>query len=360
MSETLHLPASLDALPDRPAVFLVWPEGGAPYLGKTNLLRRRLRRLLGERSEPSRLFSLREVATRVDYWLTGSRLEAALVQYELAARHFPGDYLQRLKLRFPAYVKLLVANEFPRTQVTTRLGGRSVYHGPFRSRAAAERFEASFLDLFQLRRCPEDLTPSPEHPGCIYGEMSLCLRPCQQAVTREEYQSEVARVRDFLATEGAGLLHSLGAQRERASDAMDFEEAARLHKRLERVQGVLAQRDELAREVTALHGVAVTGSAQPEAVELRLMRGGVWQTPIVLPVAAAGLSLDRRLREALAEAAPVAGRREEHLALLARWFYSSWRDGEWIPIEDPARMPYRKLVNAIGRTAKSDAAQDAG
>ena len=360
MSETLPLPADWDALPDRPAVFLVWPASGAPYLGKTNLLRRRLRRLLGERSEPSRMFSLREVAVRAEYWLTGSRLEAALVQYDLARQHFPGDYLARLKLRFPAYVKLLTANEFPRTQVTARLGGRSVYHGPFRSRAAAERFEAAFLDLFQIRRCPEDLAPSPAHPGCIYGEMNLCLRPCQQAVTREEYHSEVERVREFLATGGASLLTSLSAQRERASEAMDFEEAARLHKRYERVAGILAQRDELARDAAALHGVAVTGSAQPGCVELRLMRGGVFHTPAVLPVAAAGVSLDQRLREALAAVTPATGRRDEHLALLARWYYATWRDGEWIPVEDPARPPYRKLVNAIARTAKSDAAQHAG
>jgi hypothetical protein len=359
MSEVFHLPADLAEIPDRPAVFLVWLDQGSPYLGRTGFLRRRLRRLLGDRDGPSRLFSLRDVARRVEYWLTGSRLEMALVQYDLAVRHFPQDYRKRLKLRFPAYVKLLLANEFPRTQVTTRLGGRSFYYGPFRSRAAAERFEGAFLDLFQLRRCPEDLVPAPDHPGCIYGEMNLCLRPCQQAVTGDEYRSETARVREFLRTDGASLLRSLGAQRDQASAAMDFEEAARIHKRLERVQGALALRDDLAREAGSLHGIAVTGSAQPDAVELRPMFAGVWQAPLVLSTAPAGTSLDRRLREALSALEPASGPREEHLALLARWYYSSWRDGEWISVEDPARPPYRRIVNAIARVAKSDAAQDA-
>jgi hypothetical protein len=44
--------------------------------------------------------------------------------------------------------------------------------------------------------------------------------------------------------------------------------------------------------------------------------------------------------------------RQEYLALLARWYYSSWRDGEWLPIEDFDSLPYRKLVHAISRVAQ--------
>jgi hypothetical protein len=45
--------------------------------------------------------------------------------------------------------------------------------------------------------------------------------------------------------------------------------------------------------------------------------------------------------------------RQEHLALLARWYYSSWRDGEWLPFTDSGQVPYRKLVNAISRIASA-------
>jgi len=41
--------------------------------------------------------------------------------------------------------------------------------------------------------------------------------------------------------------------------------------------------------------------------------------------------------------------REEHLALLARWAYSSWRDGELLVFEDLDRAPYRRLVRAVSR-----------
>jgi hypothetical protein len=242
--------------------------------------------------------------------------------------------------------------------VTTRIGGaKGFYYGPFRTRAAAEQFENQALDLFQIRRCQEDLAPSLEHPGCIYGEMNMCLRPCQQAVGAEEYHSEVDRVVEFLATGGGSLLEAAGAARDRLSEELNFEEAARQHKRIEKIQQVLRMRDDLAAGIESLCGVAVAGSAAPHAVELWFFVEGAWQDPLRISfevVEGKTVSLDHRLREAVAALEPrrpALQERQEHLALLARWYYSSWRDGEWIPFESWDRIPYRKLVRAISHVA---------
>jgi len=48
--------------------------------------------------------------------------------------------------------------------------------------------------------------------------------------------------------------------------------------------------------------------------------------------------------------------RQEHVALLARWYYSSWRDGEWIPFPEIAEMPYRRVVRAISHVASTQQA----
>ncbi len=352
------LDRQLESVPDRPAVFQIWPREGQPYLARTTVLRRRLKRLLGERTGVSRMLNLREVASRVEYWLTGSLLEANLLFYELAARHFPETYLKLLKLRMPHYVKVILTNPFPRTQVTARLGGgTSLYFGPFRTRGSAEQFESQALDLFQVRRCQEDLEPRPDHPGCIYGEMNMCLRPCQQAVSPEEYRSEVDRLVQFLETEGRSMTEPLAASRDRLSEEMDFESAARQHKQLEKIQQVLRLRDELVSEIGRLHGVAVTASAAPGAVELWFVAGGCWQSPVRFGfevVEGKTVSMDHRLHDVVAGLNPrklSARERQEHLALLARWYYSSWRDGEWLAFEDFDRVPYRRLVRAISRIA---------
>jgi len=350
----------LAALPNSDAVFVVWAGDRSSYLAKTSMLRRRLLRILKPASGQGRSLNLREVFTRVEYWPTSSRFESMLLHYALARRHFPDDYLRLVKLRMPAYVKLILSNEYPRTQVTTRLGGgRGIYYGPFRTRASAELFENQFLDFFQIRRCQENLEPSPQHPGCIYGEMNMCLRPCQQVVTPEEYRSEVHRVEEFLSGDGAALLATVAAARDRLSHEMNFEEAARQHKRLERIQEVLAQRDDLVCDIDRLYGVAVAPATAADSVQLWFVCQGSWQAPVEFALTS-NVSLDQRLRELVASIAPVQAplaEKQEHLALLARWHYSTWSDGEWIRFHGLEQAPYRKLVRAISRVSQKAGAQ---
>ena len=155
-----------------------------------------------------------------------------------------------------------------------------------------------------MRRCQEDLAPSPEHPGCIYGEMGMCLRPCQQVVGAAEYGHEVARVVEFLRTDGRSLLESIGHSRDRLSEEMMFEEAARQHKRFEKVQEVLKLRDELARDIDRLNGVAITPSLAPDAVELWFVREGTWCSPAALQLRSAGRQAGVARPQAARDASP--------------------------------------------------------
>jgi excinuclease ABC subunit C len=349
----LASPLDLDGVPDAPAVFLLWASEGQPYLARTALLRRRLRRLLAERDGASRVLNLRGVVERIEYWRTGSQLESSLTYVELAQKHFPDDWQKMSRLRPPAFLRVTVDNAFPRTMVTTRIG-RGLFYGPFPTRAAADTFNNEVLDLFQVRRCEENLQPSPQHPGCIYGEMNRCLRPCQQAVGVEEYRNEAGRLEQFLRSGGASLREPAEQARDRASVSMQFEEAERLHQRLARIAAVQASSGDLPRTLDRLAGVAVVPSARPDAIQLWFLIQGCWQPPRLLwltEIAGAGQSMDRRLREVVAALVPAGSANPEHLAILNRWYTSAWRDGEWVEIDWPSKIPYRKLVNAIARVA---------
>ncbi len=352
------LDALLAEVPNTPAVYAIWPREGEPLLARTARLRTRLVRLLRVRDRSSRLLNLRDTARRIEYWLTGSSFESSVRLHELARAHFPDSYLKRLKLRMPPYVKIVLRNRFPRSMVTSHVGlSSAVYYGPFRSRAGAERFESEFLDFFPIRRCQEDLEPSPEHPGCMYGEMGMCLRPCQEVVGVEEYAHEVARVTEFLSTNGRSLLTTISRARDRLSEEMNFEEAARQHKRLEKVQQALALRDELALSVDRLHGAAVTRGVAPGTVLLWPFHRGFRQEPLRLEFELTGekaVSLDRKLRDLMAGCQPRAfstAERQEQLAILSRWYYSSWRDGEFLHWERFEQPPYRRLAGAVSRVA---------
>jgi len=339
----LNIDELLETAPEGPAVFAIFAATGAPYLARTNQLRRRLKRLLGPNA---RLFSLREVAQRVDFTEVASRLEAAITHYQWAKRCFDNDWRKRLRLRYPSYVKLILSNEFPRTQVTSRLSGNAGFYGPFQSRAGAEAFESQLLDLYQVRRCTEDLAPSASHPGCIYGEMNLCLRPCQEAVSSAEYGSEVGRLRAFLESDGGSLRGSVVIARDRASEALEFEEAQRQQKRLEKLEQVVRLRDDLAHDIESLSGVAVLPSSAKGSVKLWPFQCGWWQQPCDFALEAAGVSMDSRLRELFSTMETQRGtidERQEHTAMLTHWFHSSFRDGEWLP----QPLSYRRLVRAI-------------
>ena len=353
---TFPVTGDLKALPDGQAVYLIHAHTGPPHLGRTNILRRRLSRLFAK-------WKLAEVASHIEYWPTASRLEQWILSHHLGRELFPGDPARALRLPKPAYVKLLMANPFARTQITTRLSGaQNGFFGPFSTRASADQFESQLLDLFQLRRCQEDLQPAIDHAGCIYGEMRRCLRPCQLAVSAEEYASEADRMADFLSTRGRSTLERTIVQRDRASQKLEFELAAQLHARHEKLEALARQPGELPASTARLCGVAVTASTEPQSVMLWFIHGGAWLPPVVFslaPIVDKPASLDARLREIISKIEtpkPSLGEREQHLALLAKWFYSSWRDGEWLGMDNFETVPYRKLVNAIHRVARGEQA----
>jgi len=356
-----HLQRELDALPRRTGIFVLEAVGQDPYLSWSAFLQKRLRRLLFQsdagRLEP--LAKLRQSVDSVACWPTQSRLETWLILYSLARRYYPTEYKQRLKLRSPWFLSLLMADEFPRLRLANRIARPpALTLGPFRTRDLAEAFEQAAQGLFQLRRCEEQLEPHADHPGCIYGEMNLCLRPCQMAVTPAEYGSEARRVADFLQSDGASLMTPLLSARDRASEEMDFEQAARLHKQIDKVKAAAATRDPLVRPVDEMNGLAVTRGPGERAIKLWPMIAGYWQQPLPLDFSeglSESKSIDHVLRETISTrlANPVLeGNRVEELGLLSRWYHSSWRDGAWVPFHDVGKLNYRRLVKEISLLLK--------
>ena len=359
-----------------PAVFLLRGEdaNSEPYVSKTANLRRRLQRLLSAPEERTKRLNLRDRVRWIEYTLTGSDFESGFVLYRVLRAVFPKTYSNRLRLRFAPLVKLHLENEFPRASITTRVGrisGKNVYYGPFASRVAAEKFMNDALDFFKMRRCVEDLHPDPAFPGCVYSEMKMCLAPCFHGCTGDEYGAEVARVEDFLDSRGESLKRQMSAERDDASAKMEFETAAAIHARLDKLTPVLQQLPEFVRRIDQSHAVIVQKSRQPENVAVFRVDGGALAGPLEFPISGSehtksqslsrslSQSMEARIRTALA-AFPAAkpGRaieRMEHLAILKRWCYRGSRAGEIFFADARGELPMRRLVRGIGRVYKGEA-----
>jgi excinuclease UvrABC nuclease subunit len=356
-----------------PAVFLLRGEdaNSEPYVSKTANLRRRLQRLLSPPEERTKRLNLRDRVRWIEYTLTGSDFESGFVLYQVLRAVFPETYSNRLRLRFAPLVKLHMENEFPRASITTRLGrisgkrisGNNVYYGPFASRVAAEKFMNDALDFFKMRRCVEDLHPDPQFPGCVYSEMKMCLAPCFRGCTDDEYRAEVVRVEDFLDSRGESLKRQMAAERDDASAKMEFETAAAIHARLDKLAPVLQQLPEFVRRIDQAHAVIVQQSRQAESVALFRVDGGALAGPLEFPISGAehtkSQSMEARIQAALAAFPAVKPgsviERMEHLAILKRWCYRGTRAGEIFFADARSELPMRRLVRGIGRVYKGEA-----
>jgi hypothetical protein len=356
----------------------------------------------------SKRLNLRERVRWIEWTRTGSEFESALVLYCAAREAFGADEARRrLRLHTPYFLRVTMGHEHPRVYSTNRLSKKSLAEtfGPFPSRAAAERYSDAVLDLFKLRRCYEDLVVSPEHPGCAYGEMNKCMRPCQEgrkgACSSEEYAAESRRVLAFFETRGESMLADIAAEREKASEAMDFEGAAALHKQWEKVKAAAGLADELVRPVAELRAVVLQeaaprdGEKLDEAAVFLLERGrmvgperlstlgvravreqtavgsSLFAQPLMLAaVPEQGLGIrDQGLGEAispeeraravlqrLAERADAAGEAEiaercDTLSLFRRWYYrpEKQRAGEVFLPNTDGSWPMRRILNGAAR-----------
>jgi hypothetical protein len=397
----------LRPVPAGPGVFALrgFKDSDEPYLTRTADLRRRMRRLLDPPESQSKRLNLRERVARIEYTVTGSEFESSLVLYEAAAALFGlTEARRRLKLHTPYFLRFTSENAFPRVYATNRLSRRALalMYGPFPSRAAAERYCDAVLDLFKLRRCYEDLDPYPEHPGCVYQEMKKCLAPCNLACTPAAYAAEADAVKAFFDTRGESLLTAVAAERERAAEAMEFEQAAALHERYLKVKAASELADELVQPVPRVRAVVVQKVAAREGDDLQeaavfLVEAGCIAGPERLstlgvravkeqtsvgsslfaqPLMLQAVPLDgaerpqpannpeERAGEALSRLQAKAGvptdmaLLSDHLSLLRRWYYrpEKQRAGEvFLPYADGG-WPVRRILRGAARMALGDPA----
>jgi len=356
-------------LPAGPGVCLIESreESAEPYLIRTADLRRRLQRLLGPADPASKRLNLRGFACAVRYRQTGSAFEQLLTYYRHAKRIFPKRYRDLMRLRPAAVLKVSLRNAYPRCYVTRRIAvdehglpAGGVYYGPFASRRSAEAFSEEFLDLFKVRRCQIKIRRDPAFPGCLYSEMKMCLAPCFAGCSKEEYDVEVQRLVAFLETSGGSLHSGYEQEREKASEELDFERAAAIHKKLEKLDDVLRGRSELARKIQELDAVILQRTMDEQALGLYAVRGGRLAEPFTLRFGdtseprSAEETVRDYLEGVMGSAASAGGNPRqsaaelsEHLWLVARWFYSQPRDGEIFFREKD--WPYRRILRGCSR-----------
>jgi excinuclease ABC subunit C len=235
----MDLYEKIRALPTQPGVYLYKnAEGEVIYVGKAKNLRARVRSYLLEAAQANaKTGSLMREAVDLEYILVSNEHEALALENNLIKQRKPRfNILLRDDKTYP-YVKLTLADRFPKVFVTRRLRkDGAAYYGPYFPGSLAYRVVELIHRSFLIPSCKVDL--SRYHPrACLQYYIHRCLGPCVEGLTTPQaYQNAVRDAQLFLDGRHAELERALTARMIAAAEAEQFETAARMRDQLSTVR----------------------------------------------------------------------------------------------------------------------------
>ena len=226
----MDLQSKIRTIPTEPGVYLYKnAEGDVIYVGKAKNLRSRVSSYFHEgRWEDSKTGTLVREAVDVEYIVVANNKEALALENNLIKQRKPRfNILLRDDKTYP-YVKLTLAERWPRVYVTRRLRkDGSAYYGPYFPANLAYRIVDLIHRNFLIPSCKVDLTRFHPRP-CLQYYIKRCLGPCVQDLTTPEvYQEAVRDVKMFLEGRPTDLARSLRTRMEQAATDQEYERAAR-------------------------------------------------------------------------------------------------------------------------------------
>ncbi len=187
---------------------------------------------------------IRETA-RIEWDYIPNEFYSLVREMKLIQQWQPRFNVQHKRKRMYAFVKI-TAEVAPRILPVTRIADDgSTYYGPFPRVKAVARTVRELGHVLGLRDCPAttpmffgdqlEIFRPGRIPHCIRAELRTCLAPCCGRPSAAEYRVAVARARSFLEGRAGSALANLELVMNEAASRMDFEYAALLRDRLERL-----------------------------------------------------------------------------------------------------------------------------
>jgi excinuclease ABC subunit C len=215
-----------DEIPDAAGCYIFKTRGKPLYVGKAKSLRKRLSQYFaGKRLGDPKAVAMLERATDVELILTANETEALLLEMNLVSKYQPKYNVSITG--FP-YIKV-TKEKFPRVFVTREAHDKRTgrYIGPFTDAKAVRKTVALTNRAFSLRTCKYELDRKPPPRPCLDYEIGICLAPCADAVSVDDYALFVEKAVKFITGRRAGVVRELEQRMAAAAAALAFEEAAK-------------------------------------------------------------------------------------------------------------------------------------
>lgn len=224
-----NIEENLKKLPDTPGVYLHKDKlGTIIYVGKAISLKSRVRQYFqSSRNMDSKVKAMVSNIAEFEYITTGSEMEALILECNLIKKYMPKyNVLLRDDKTYP-YIKVTTTEPFPRILKTRRVGREGdKYFGPYSDVSAVNQTVELLNSVYRLKRCSPTSFSKNAVP-CLNYHIRQCDGICIGAADRTDYQKRIESAMDFLRGKTTSLSAFLTDKMNAASDAMNYEEAAR-------------------------------------------------------------------------------------------------------------------------------------
>jgi excinuclease ABC subunit C len=298
----------------------------------------------------------------VEWTVVSTEVEALQLEYSWIKEFDPRFNVKYRDDKSYPWLAVTVSDEYPRVMVgrgTKRRGVR--YFGPYAHAWAIRETVDLLLRVFPMRSCSNGVFKRSQQIGrpCLLGYIGKCAAPCVGRVSADEHREIVDDFCAFLAGQTQAYIKRLEREMRAASDAMEYERAARLRDDLGALRRAMEKNAVVLGDATDADVIALAEDPLEVAVQIFHVRGGRvrgqrgWVADKT-DDADTGDLVERLLqqlysegdevpREVLVPALP------DDSEALVEWL-SSLRDGR-VELKIPRRGDKKALLETVGRNA---------
>ena len=233
--EQLHKMAK--ALPQEPGVYLMYSDSNEIiYVGKAKNLKNRVSQYFDGREKQIKVSNMVQNVDHFDFIITKSESDAFALECTLIKKYKPKyNILLKDDKNFP-YLVLNTKETYPRFSVTRKVkNDGKTYFGPFVTYMRISSMLEIINSAFLLPTCTRTLE-KPSKRQCIEGDMGRCTAPCVRAVSQQAYKQQLESAVEFLNGKTGKIKQVLKKRMADASDAQDYENAAKYRDQLQLIQ----------------------------------------------------------------------------------------------------------------------------
>ncbi|PXW55696.1 excinuclease ABC subunit C [Chelatococcus asaccharovorans] len=290
--------------PNSPGVYrMIDADGDVLYVGKARHIKKRIASYLkGIGHGGNRTARMIAETAAMEFVVTQTETEALLLEANLIKQLRPRyNVLLRDDKSFPY---ILLTGDHPAPQLVKHRGARNRkgdYYGPFASAGAVTRTVNALQRAFLLRTCTDSYYENRTRP-CLLYQIKRCSAPCTGEIGLDDYAGLVAEARAFLSGRSTAVKKSLAEEMQHASEALEFERAARYRDRLAALSAIQATQDVNPQSVEEADVFAIDLQAGQFCVQVFFFRNYQnWGNRAYFPKADARLAPDEVLSSFIAQ-----------------------------------------------------------